>query len=325
MKKIILLLACILVEICPVHVRAKSLLIPKQETCDYKKLNNILNFSAYTIDSMDVAYSDFQGLSGAGNSIVAKNFYFGPLIKNHCGLSVSVKNSFAGAQGQMAGSLEVTNPRGKIRAYDVGGNAFLIPRRQYSKLINHDFITKQIYDFSDFFRNLKSSDARISDQKEGLVITLGAGSIQVVKLQADQIKPGRDLEIYGHTHQTLVLNIFGPDAEINHMLLRIHGLFIKNIIWNFTEAKKLVIANMGGMNDTFPQSDEAGHDGSMGLQGLVLAPHALTYFNSTKITGNLLVANIALGNGPTGQIDPSPDQGPLSPCLVYGNPLCRVP
>ncbi len=294
----------------------------KAESCN---LSNALNFSAYAIDSMSVTQSDFEGLTGAGNSISARNFRFGPKAFAVCDLGVSVGNAFNGSHGHIDGFLELTNHQGQLNVGSTGGYAnFSMRAAQYSNMVDHQVVARHIRDLSNFYKNLESSDAQAEVVNNTLRIKTGLGDVQVVHLKAGSISAQRNIELSGRNHQTLIINVPGKDIFMVGLELRVSGLFVQNIIWNFYEVSTLRISSLGGFNDTYTFRRPDAYDNSLGLQGMVLAPQATTTFRATKITGQLLTKNITGGSGPTGQIDVIRSQGPSSPCLKIGNPLCRA-
>lgn len=294
--------------------------IAKAETCN---LSNALNFSAYAINSMKVAQSDFQGLSGAGNQIIARNFHFGPVSGNQCGLSVSVGNYFAGYSGQMDGNLEITNPGGSYQAGQGGYGDFSIPYVQASHIVNHSVVAKHLVDLSAFYNNLKASNTKVSLVGKKLKISLGKGDVQVVHLTPGMMTAGRDISIIGDKNQTLILNIHGTSVLMTDINLTVQGLFVRNLILNFPEANSIKISHIGGSNSTLPGGTDP-YDASLGLQGFIIAPKARVLFNSVKITGSLLAYDIGSNVGPSGQINIAPLQGPTSPCLTVGHPACKA-
>lgn len=294
----------------------------KAESCN---LSNALNFSAYAIDSMSVTQSDFEGLTGAGNSISARHFRFGPKTSAVCGVGVSVGNSFSGSNGLINGILEITNPQGQLHIGATGGHAnFSMSAAQYSNMVDHQVVARHIRDLSNFYKSLESSNAQAEVVNNTLRIKTGLGNVQVVHLKVGSISAQRNIELLGKNHQTLIINVPGKDISMVGLELRVSGLFLQNIIWNFYEASTLRISSLGGLNDTYSYRRPDAYDDSLGLQGMVLAPHATTTFRATKITGQLLTKNINGSVGPAGQIDLIRSQGPSSPCLKIGNPLCRA-
>lgn len=292
------------------------------ESCN---LSNVLNFSAYAIDSMSVSQSDFEGLTGAGNAISARNFRFGPKTSAACGVGVSVGNLFSGSNGRIDGILEITNHQGQLEVGTTSGYAnFSMVAAQYSNMVDHQVVSRHIRDLSRFYKSLEASDAQASVVNNTLRIKTGMGNVQVVHLKAGSISAQRNIELLGQNHQTLIINVPGKDISMVGLELRVSGLFVQNIIWNFYEASALRISRLGGLNDTYSYRRPDAYDDSLGLQGMVLAPQATTTFRATKITGQLLTKNITGSAGPTGQIDIARVQGPSSPCLKIGNPLCRA-
>lgn len=287
--------------------------------CD---LSNALNFSAYAIDSMTLGQSDFQGLTGAGNTISAKNFHFGPLMPFQCGLSVSVGNHFQAASGRSDGFIEVTNPGGTYDIAQGGYRNFDYPGIHGSQFVHHPTVARHIHDLSVFYKSLPNSGVGVQVVKNTLTLQLPSTPIQVVTLREGQINTSRNIEISGTSMQTLILNIPGKEVNLSGLMLKVNGLYIRNIIWNFYEATSLRISRLGGLNSTLPEGDE--WDRTWGMQGFVIAPQATVTLSATKITGSLLAANIRMGVGPTGQINLPPAQGTPSPCLTIEHPECRV-
>lgn len=285
-------------------------------------LSNALNFSAYAIDSMSLGQSDFQGLTGAGNEITAKNFHFGPIMPYQCGISVSVANHFSAASGRSDGIIEVTNAGGTYDIAQGGYRNFEYPGIQASEFVHHPTVANHIYELSAFYKSLPNSGVGVQVVKNTLSLQLPSAPIQVVTLRENQITASREIEIFGSTSQTLIINIPGKDVTMSRVMLKVNGLYIRNIIWNFFDATSLRISRLGGLNSTLPQGDE--WDRTWGLQGIVIAPKATVVFSATKITGSLLAANIRTGAGPTGQINLPPVQGAPSPCLTMDHPECRV-
>lgn len=285
-------------------------------------LSNVLNFSAYAINSMTISQSDFQGLTGAGNQITARNFRFGPMSGYECGLSVSVGNFFQGYSGTMDGNLEITNPGGSYSVGQMGYGNFSIPYVQASQFVNHSAVAAHLQDLSIFLNSLKSSSAKVTASGKKLSIVTGKDDVQVVHLTAGMLTTGRNIELIGTSNQTLVINIHGDNYLMSDLTLTVNGLFVRNIIWNFADATNLRIARIGGNNTTYSSNDS--YDSSLGLQGFVIAPKATVAFSMTKITGSLLAQNIMGTVGPTGQINIAPVQGPTSPCLTINNPACQV-
>ncbi len=287
-------------------------------------LSNVLNFSAYAIDSMTVSQSDFQGLSGAGNQIIARNFRFGPLKGSPCDLAVSVGNHFQGYSGRMDGILEITNMGGTYNIGQSGYGNFSVPYIQASQMVNHQVVGNHLKDLSSFLNSLQSSDAKVTSTGKKLSIVAGKNEIQVVHLTPGMLTTGRNIELQGNFNHTLVINVHGDNILMTDLTLTVNGLLIRNIIWNFVEAKNVRIARLGGTNTTLPEGSTDSHDTSLGLQGFVLAPNATVAFNMTKITGSLLAQNIVGTVGPTGQINVAPIQGPASPCLTINDSECQV-
>lgn len=289
------------------------------------QINRFSQFTAYSNTNMILSRSDFQGLVGAGNSISASHFRFGPLSENNCKkIAVSVANSFRGSSGAMDGHLEITNPDGYADiAESRGYPTFSIPRVQNSQLVDHVEIQKQIKNHSRFLSQLPSStDTQVFKKPTQLTINLGQSKIQVVHLDKSQVGTEKNIIINGKPYQTVVINISGQDISFNRFQLTINGVLVNNIFWNFHQAKNLIISTIGGTNTTY-QAPFDGYDTSLGLQGYVLAPQANVTFRNTKITGSLFVNNLETGAGPTGQINTSP-KTPPSPCVVTHHPECQV-
>jgi choice-of-anchor A domain-containing protein len=282
-------------------------------------ITNWIYFNAYAISSMKVARSDFQGLTGAGQTIDATNFYFGPKTVSTCGITVAIGNNFHGKHGSIEGILDLSES--KKASYSTGKthgfSNFRIEKVKKTSIVDHDSISRNIHGASEFYRQLQPSpDTLITLTTFSMKIQLGKSNVQVVNLNSNNFRSLQKIFLEGSRTQTLIINVDGENIELNNFNLEITDLPIRNIIWNFYSAQSLSISNLGGTNTTYrPETSINHYDFSLGLQGYVLAPQARVDFNTTKITGSLIAKSIFSSKDHTGQINIPPETETTSPCL----------
>ena len=285
----------------------------------------LFDFSAYTLGSMEVQNSDFEGSVGAQGNLSAFKFHFAP-GQNSC-ISVSstgllsVNSSaidkdaetftHATIQASSVGGI-LTAPSVELRNMSIQGDLVLDKNSEGANVlpsnvgldgisyahplifrVNHSQIGEELLDMS---ARLSLLPATVQAEKEAETITIKAqGAETVVQLSANELKAAKNIQIFADPSQKIVINVTGERVAINGIFIRLlGGLQAEQIVWNISEANSL----------------EIGHtkNPSYGLPGRVLAPHADTYFHEGLIVGGLYVKSMHLDmqnkfNAPTGQIN----------------------
>ena len=256
------------------------------------QLSNIFNFSVYASNDISAHSSDFQGLTGAGGSINVRHFRFGPLGGHECGIGVSVAKSFNGEHGSMDGILEMTNPKATYYLGDkYGYSSFTVSKVVSSSHVHHPTVIQHMHDMSNHYASLNvTKDVKVEDAGELKFIT-GAEKIQVIELNNQQFFKNKNIRLIGKSNQTVIINVEGAFVNIHNLTLNVLGVKIRNIVWNFHQARSLKMNYIAGYNTLVPLG--AGpYDPSLGWQGYIFAPHADIYLEEMKLTGAVYGKNI---------------------------------
>ena len=124
----------------------------------------------------------------------------------------------------------------------------------------------------------KSENLKLIVYKENLTLSL-KNKDNVVSLNSDQLAKIKNLEIRGDVEQTLVINVTGETIALDQNVIDISGdIEPFNIVWNFHQAKSVVISET---------SDQV-----LGVPGRILAPNANVKLENALVSGGIYAKSI---------------------------------
>lgn len=283
--------------------------------------NRLADYGLFTKAESSVQSSDVEGMTGSLEQLTAVHFAFGEKLSKACP-SLVINKSFYGSSGYAANFVAAPTKNVSLQVSKNPYPNFSLGSLKVSSSLNLNAVSAQLNGLSLQLAqlNTKSVSASLTNQNLQLVVE---PSLKVNAITLSQLSTLEDgsITIYGNSEQVLVINFLSANVSLRRLNIRVQGIKIKNIIWNFVNASELRLANIGGSNSNYADTQ----DGSVGLQGYILAPNALVQAEEMKITGGLYVNALeALTHKATAQINLPPDQDYDNPCMVPGLPNCSV-
>lgn len=269
------------------------------QTCRSPQLRD---FAAYALETMDVKFSDYQGLAGAGQGIKAERFLFEgnranclavatagnfDLFSGSTLLPVEAGTAFlrnARVTGELVslGKAEITSStvagivRSPVRPR-LSNSSSQGHRAQAALRASHQLIAVQLFEASARMAALPAS-ASVENAGGALVIQ-GAGATVVANLQAEAVGQIKRVVLRGGADQNFVLNLWGERAVLVGLQVILEGgVTPSRVSWNLPNVDFLFISNT--------------HDGVLGIPGAIYAPRATTEFYDGLLTGALYVRRI---------------------------------
>lgn len=284
-------------------------------------LHRLADYGLFTKTESSVQSSDVEGMTGTLEQLTAVNFAFGEKLSKSCP-SLVVNKSFYGSSGYAANFVAAPSKNISLQVTKNPYPNFSLGNLKVYPTLNLNFVADQMSDLSLQLAqlNTKSVNASLVNQNLQLIVGPNLKVNTITLAQLNTLEDG-SISIYGNADQILVINFLSTNVSLQRLNIAVKGIKIKNIIWNFVNAAELRLANIGGSNSNYTDTQ----DGSVGLQGYVLAPHAIVQAEEMKITGGLYVNTLAaLTHKATAQINLPPDQDYDNPCMEPGLPNCSI-
>lgn len=296
-----------------------------QTTCKNPTLHD---FTVYSIGNIDVQQSDYQGMTGAGGFILARNFQFNSNPANCLAVAVGgdlgINSAAINGNTEAGGTAGInsTGARGDVVATDafinssnVRGNVVTVKplRVQYSGIggsrkrsarislrADHSQISNELRLESSYLK-YQTPNNSIKIQGSDVVIALKPGANILTFLRPADLNNAKRIFITGDASSTAVINIPGDQIILDGQdVILSSQVRVSNITWNFHETSFLQITHT--------------HNGKLGMPGIVMAPNALVVFNEALITGALyageIVTNMTDSTLNAGQVNIEPNPAP---------------
>lgn len=230
---------------------------------------DIYDYTVFAKGHISAECGDFLGRSGARGNVTLRDF----LVKDDA--STGCRN---GCPLESASEIRLT--RGSIQ--DLTG---------YSCISGSKIFTEQT-GARDYFYPSVNFD-RIANQMDRLserLANIASGANHtVLNLEACDVFLGKQLILDVQPGKLLVINLRGARFNFDRVGMKlINGATPGNIIWNFVDAQELVIKNAG------TRQTIEGHE--IGVPGMILAPRATLFGNTSRVTGAVYVNNF-IGTG----------------------------
>lgn len=298
------------------------------------KTPSLHDFTVYSIGNIDVQQSDYQGLTGAGGFVLARNFQFNTnpatclALTAGGDLGISSAAILGNTESGGTAGINSTGARGDVTAKgafinssSVRGNLITneTPKIQYSGIgglrkklkslglrTDHSAIASEL-EIESAKHSYTSSNNSAKTQGDVLVIELKAGENRFTLLNPQTLTEAKTIYILGDASATAVINIPGENIMLESQNVVLDGqIRPSNITWNFYQAKFLHLSHT--------------HNAKLGMPGIVMAPKAVVEFNEALITGALYAGDIVTSLVPysglnAGQVnvDPTNPSTPAPP------------
>lgn len=270
------------------------------EKCQVKSVFNMVAFGSDYVIGQNLKSN---GSIGSGNSIRLGN---SEINNSDCRAlssngSVTVNDSKINGSVESFGQLKIENTDvlGQVRSPNkislIDSSVGIVVGPKGSTLINstrekwwNSTVIKSI-DLGKFKSDLESASRNfaVKEQTKNLKIigykenlTLSLKSVEnVISLTVEELEKVKNLEVRGDENQSLVINITGDNVVFDHSTIDISGdIEPFNIVWNFTNAKSVVI------KDTLDQV--------LGIPGRIIAPNANVKLENALVSGGIYAKSI---------------------------------
>ncbi len=234
--------------------------------------DSIFNYAVYTSSGIEAECSDFLGQVASGGAVMFRDFLVQGNNPRECALESA--HSVQMTRGKIATSDSSYSSYGYGNLSCVGADSFsneggevgqaFRPRAPFSEL------NQQVVDFSKSLTRYNSNANRM---------------VKVMRINSQQVTQQRTITLSGSSSTLLVVTSNERDVSLYGVGIKLRGsIGPKNIVWNFPNARSVVIANSG--------MDEDCSNKGWGIPGTVVAPYAKVTFNNARITGALFAAAI---------------------------------
>lgn len=234
------------------------------------KKPGLKDFSVYTLESIHLRNSDYQGLVGSAENITAEHFFIKG-SKEHC-LGISAGGHLSLTDGQVALRVEAATYK-TTRVH--------LPYGISSQMtVSHAEIEKELETLWHQF-GLLIENANVNRSPSTIIISKKdpAQTKLVANLSHSEFQTAKRIVIRAAKGDQVVLLVFGVDVVMNDMDIVLEGgVDVMDISWVFPNALSLKIARTA--NPTY------------GIPGLFYAPMAAVWFHSGLITGGLYVKSL---------------------------------
>lgn len=262
-------------------------------------------FNVYSMGSIDIIRSNFQGIAGAGGNIVAEDFQVGDGIGSsqdytlyaggninatygsnfNGGIeaegyidvnniyvegSINTGTDFIGFDGTVMGNINAANSTSVTNMFVAGD----VTNNPFSATIDHLEIANQLINTSADYSALTANSFYTSDFGGDILTFTGVSGLNIFDITAAEfLNSWGTIKFVGSENASFLLNVSGSDVNIVGKGFDLEGVALDMIVFNAFEATDLYMENIG-------------------LPGTMLAPYADTYFDTARIDGRLYVANL---------------------------------
>lgn len=298
------------------------------------KTPSLHDFTVYSVGNIDVQQSDYQGLTGAGGFVMARNFQFNTnpatCLALTAGQDLGISSAAILGNTEAGGTAGInsTGARGDVTAKgafinssSVRGNLITTetPKVQSSGIgglrkklkslglrTDHAAISNELQ-IESVKHSYTASNNTATVQDDALVFELKSGENRFTLLNPKALTEAKTIYILGDASSSAVINIPGDSIMLESQNIIIdRNIRPSNITWNFYQATYLHLSHT--------------HNAKLGMPGIVMAPKAVVEFNEALITGALYAGEIVTSLTPyttlnAGQVnvDPTNPSTPVPP------------
>ena len=254
---------------------------------EYVKGRNLLSNgsvgsgNSIALYNSDIDNSDCRALSSQGNVTVDGSRINGSVE----GLGkLKISNTVVEGQVRSPNKIDLTDSSVGTVVSPKGSTLVNSTRERWwtSSIINSVDLNKFKNDVlvasRSFAEKPRSSDLRIIPYKENVTLSL-RNTENVVSIKGEDLGKIRRLEIRGNKEQSLIINVTGETAVLNQNVTDISGdIEPFNIVWNFHEAKSVLIS------ETVDQV--------LGHPGRIIAPFADVKLENALVSGGIYAKSV---------------------------------
>ena len=270
------------------------------------RVPGLYDYAFVSLSDADLRRSDHQGLSAARGEVTAEDFLFegregycggldigesGSLLRVESRLDVTVGGGLGLRSSGLRGRLYVDDALDSVEASVAKGTVVRGAVRQQRSQLRvargsrperpswYGLRSKAYHDSRSFLMDQRSVVVPVERSEQEIRIVLDSNDYSRVFLKGEDLEE-RNIVIQGSARDKVVINVTGSPSIfwLGRRVTLIRGIGPGNILWNFPDTTRLLIAHT--------------KDAVYGIPGTVLAPFAEVQFYEGLITGELIAGAV---------------------------------